>query len=442
MSEKIITLQPVVGSATEMIQAAVDECFACGGGTVVLENGVYHVGSVRVRSNVTVYLKKNVLILGSRNIADYDILRKDKIEPLLPEDITYTMWSSPRRDRDCSFLKKAGSYWTIAIFRVVRAKNVKIIGEPGCVIDGQNSYNPNGEGKCRGAHGISMYNSSDMEFDGLTIRNTGNWAFASYFCQNMTFRNLRIFGGYDGVHTSAADNVLVENCEMDVGDDCIAGFDINGMTVRNCSLDTHCSTFRVGGTNILIENCTTKAYGKFVHPYRRSLEDKIAGVTTENYGELRHPLSFFTYYSDFSLDVRNRPGNVVVRNCQFDSTSRMFHFNFSGNEMWQSNRPLEDITFENVTATNIGMSLSAYGDKEYPFTLTIKDSTITFAEPQPEFIQAAYTTLVDLENVKIEGVDGPLMRSWGGECEFRLKNVEGITENVVEADQPFNRRAI
>ena len=43
---------------TERIQEAIDTCFRQGGGTVVLEAGVYVTGTLQLKSHVTLYLAK------------------------------------------------------------------------------------------------------------------------------------------------------------------------------------------------------------------------------------------------------------------------------------------------------------------------------------------------------------------------------------------------
>ena len=47
--------------------------------------------------------------------------------------------------------------------------------------------------------------------------------------------------------------MLVEDCDIRTGDDCIAGFDNEGLTVRRCRLNSACSDFRIGGHGILVD---------------------------------------------------------------------------------------------------------------------------------------------------------------------------------------------
>ena len=47
---------------TKNIQNAIDECFTRGGGEVVVPEGVFMTGGIRLRSNVALHLLKNAVL--------------------------------------------------------------------------------------------------------------------------------------------------------------------------------------------------------------------------------------------------------------------------------------------------------------------------------------------------------------------------------------------
>ena len=55
---------------TAAVQAAIDACTRDGGGTVLVPAGVFHVGSLELKSNVTLYLVASATLLGSAQIGD------------------------------------------------------------------------------------------------------------------------------------------------------------------------------------------------------------------------------------------------------------------------------------------------------------------------------------------------------------------------------------
>ena len=73
---------------TKPIQQAIDDCFMSGGGVVVIPGGTFRTGSVRLRSNVTLYLMKNARLEGSTDPEDYADYINDTVEPINPRYIT------------------------------------------------------------------------------------------------------------------------------------------------------------------------------------------------------------------------------------------------------------------------------------------------------------------------------------------------------------------
>ena len=444
---KEIKVQPVKGDATSTLQKAFDDCFRAGGGTVTVEKGEYAVKGLRLRSNTTLHLKSGAILKASRNCDDYDILAGDKVEPVPEGDFAPgVVWVTPKKRKTNDHILKCASRWNNAIIRILRAKNVRIVGEPGSVIDGRDSYDPTGEEHFRGVHGISVHESTNLVFRGYTIRNTGNWAHSVWRCADMTFDGLTILGGHDGIHFSVCDRVKIENCTMKTGDDCVAGFDNEDVTVRGCRLNTACSAFRFGGRRVLIEGC--RCWGPGEYPIRNSLPkaDQIAGTSGKGTGR-NNMLSLFTYYSDFTLKVRHTPGDITIRNCTLDRAGRFLHYNFSGNETWQKNRPLSSICFENVAARGVGLSLCAYGDADTRLSLALKDCHISFAAADgkaspKEFIRAAHVSELLLDRVTVEGVDGPCVRSWGDVAEPKAADLKGVAPTAVKAETPFKTQPI
>ena len=50
---------------TDKIQKAIDKCFEMGGGEIVIPEGVFMTGGIRLRSNMPLHLMKNAVLKGS-----------------------------------------------------------------------------------------------------------------------------------------------------------------------------------------------------------------------------------------------------------------------------------------------------------------------------------------------------------------------------------------
>lgn len=400
---------------TEKIQEAIDRCFALGGGEVVVPEGT---GGLRLRSNITLHLLKNACLKGSRNPDDYFGYKRDTVEPI-PDLITNVEWNrveiSTEREKAYKFMRMAGSRWNNALLRAIRAENIAIIGEENSVLDGSDCFDEKGEENYRGPHCINMFYCENVKFYGYTVKDSANWAHALFYCKNITAEHVTVLAGHDGIHMTACENVRIYNSKFYTGDDCVAGFGNINVIVNTCELNSACSAMRFGGTNVLVENC--HIYGPCKYLFRGSLseEEKRNGIKPQTEGHRKNMLSVFTYYADFSIPIEHQPGNIIIKNCKVDYADRFLHYNYSGNEMWQQNRPLQSIYFEDIDATNISMPLTAYGDVKVPVTLKISDSTISFREgyEKIDFMYVCNYDLIELKNVKLPNYQGKaLLKKW------------------------------
>ena len=433
-------VRPTVGDATEAIQGEIDRAFESGGGIVIVCKGEWNVKSLRVRSHVTLYLESGATIRGSRNPEDYFILDKDQVEPVPREWITHEAWTLEQSCSLDNFTRYPASRWNNGLIRLLGAEDAAIIGEEGSVIDGCNPYDPIGEEFYRGPQGVSAINCKRLLLKGYTIRQTGNWAHRIADTTDLLVENVTCEAGHDGVHVNGCDDVVIRNCVIKTGDDCIAGFDNTNVQVEDCYLNTACSGFRFAGTDVKIRRCMLK--GPAEHGFRGSLskEEKMAGVPSGK-ATRNNMLSFFTYYSDGTHPVRQNAGRIEIVDCTSDDTDRLLHYNY-GNEKWQRGKPMTDIAFRNVRATRIKMPISLWGDREVPVRISFKDCEIGFVAPQPELIRGAYISSIEFADVKVSGgVTGPLVRLWqsdGTKPEVRVDRTVGVGDEVVSAKGQWN----
>ena len=443
---------------TKAIQETIDRCFLSGGGIVEIPQGTYLIGGIRLRSNVTLYLRSGAILLGSRNPEDYFGYLEDAIEPLTSMDMTAFPYSSYQEARIkmreqgtedsyyTDYYQKAGRRWNNALIRAIRAKNIAIVGEEGAVIDGANCYDAMGEEGYRGPHAITMHDCENVLFKGYTMRNSSNWGHNIVRSRNVSCENITIWGGHDGVHFTQCHNVDVAGSEFYTGDDCIAGFANINVTVSNCKVNSSCNGFRFAGTNVLIQNCHIWGPGQYAHRYALTEEEKISGKSSDDAASAAHRrnmISAVTYYADYSFPIEERPCNMIIKDCVIENTDRFLHYNYSGNEIWQKQRPLGDIAFQNIKATGIKMPLNAYGDKDDPVTVTLKDVEISNS---PEFsaealVHACHYEKLILQNVKL--LDVPckaLVKRWSTEGNIIFENIASeLTEDayVVDAQEAF-----
>lgn len=431
----IIDFGAVAGSdeiQTEKIQAAVDAAFLAGGGEVVVPEGVFNTGTIRLRSNITFRLLSGAVLNGSKNLDDYTHFLDDKIEPINPDEEFDEDYDSERStlERDLEVGSFVRHRWYDAIIKVYRAENVKILGEKDSIICGNDVYNPDGEEGYRGPHAIQMTYCKNLEFGGYTIKDSANWAHTLFKCENIFVHDITVLAGHDGFHTRICRNILIENSEFRTGDDCISGFANENVVIKNCYLDCACSALRYGGTDILIDNCRTHAPSTYGFRGSLSAEERAASApTNETHRHTQH--TPFLYFCDFPANIKKPQGNIVIQNCVFEQPNSFFRLRFG--QRWCVNRSLVDITFKNCKCVGVSLPIDLYCDKDEPCTLRLEDVEISAREGFEDvaFMHADNFKQIYFENVTVTGFTEPTILS-KTKGEIIMKNSTDIKFKLVD----------
>lgn len=382
---------------TKPIQNAIDQCFLQGGGRVVIPRGIYLTGGLRLRSNVVLYLESGAVLKGSIDPEDYTGYLKDEIEPIDDFD-----------DETISRSVYPFSRWNNAIIRVIDAKNVAIIGEKGSYIDGQNCYDSLGEEGYRGPHVINIQRSEGVLLDGYSLKDSANWAHAIFQTKNIVAKNLTVYGGHDGFDIRTCDNVLIEHCNFYTGDDCIAGFDNHDVVIRDCILDCACSALRFGGNHVLVENCKSVAPSRY--GFRGSLSEEQRKARAETDEHCRHNMHTpFKYYCDFRAEIRKTPGDIIIRNCEFENPDAFFQLEFDGKHKWCTNRSLSSIRFEHCKAWGVSKPILIHGDEKEPLEFVLDHVEITARKgyEHVNVLEGTHYSKISFQSVTLNGYESP-----------------------------------
>lgn len=239
---------------TVAINKAITTCAEQGGGRVVVPQGTFLTGTVFLRSNVFLQLQKGAVLKGSNNLSAYSSFHPTK-------DLS-------RYDSGNGSANANSAYdevWTQALIIGTHLTNAGIIGEG--IIDGNNVFNPDGEENMRGPHTVLLAYCQQMKLEGITVRYSSNYAFLAYDIQKSAFKNLKIEGGWDGIHIRGAQNVKIQGCHFSTGDDGIAGGYWDKMQITHCKINSSCNGIRMiqPSTNLLISHCHIYGPGKNKH---------------------------------------------------------------------------------------------------------------------------------------------------------------------------------
>lgn len=178
-------------SDTAAINAAIQAAADAGGGTVSFGAGRYLSGSIRLRSDVTLYLGAGATLVATEDRSEYD--------PAEPNE-----WDA--------YQDFGHSHWHNSLIWGENVENVAIAG-PGLI---------DGLGLSRGAGG-----------------DPPNKAIALKLSRNVTIRDIRIFrGGHFAILATGVDNLTIDNILIDTNRDGIDIDSCRNVRVSNVSVNS------------------------------------------------------------------------------------------------------------------------------------------------------------------------------------------------------------
>jgi hypothetical protein len=232
---------------TAALQSAIDACHQDQGGTVLIPAGVFVIGTVELKSNVTLHISAQGTLLGTTDKTQYHAADKIPLEG----DATL----------------KDGN---VGLIFAVEAVNITIEG-PG-TIDGQGAQfhspqhgmpSPVGLPSHERPYHLLFYRCNHLRVRDIFLKDC---AYHSIRVIQSTYAwfigihiHSRVNSNNDGFHFISATHVHISNCTVESQDDACALFgSCQNVTVTNCEFSTRWSVFRFGGghaKDIAISNC-------------------------------------------------------------------------------------------------------------------------------------------------------------------------------------------
>ena len=262
----ILTLNQFVDSATKnalFLQSKIDECSANGGGKIVLPNGELLLCTVFLKSNVTIELQEQTLILGPLDFYEY--------QP--DENVDYQLY------QDASH-----SFFHCSMFVAENCENIAIIGNG--KIDMRSVWDEENVRDMvhRGAKCIALKNCKNVLVSDIGVYNVTDLAIYFAGCENVEISNIKMRVYIDGISPDNCKNVKIHDCDIETGDDGIvfkSSYTLNklgecdNIHVYNCRVKSRCSAIKFGTEtnggfkNVVVEN---------VNVY----ESRITGIAVES----------------------------------------------------------------------------------------------------------------------------------------------------------------
>jgi len=294
---------------TTAVQAAIDACAGDKGGTVLVPAGDFVIGTIELKSNVTLHLAAQGRLLGSGSAEHY----------------------------------KAGAgippgNGNIVLISAANAENVTIEG-PG-TIDGNGAKFFTGRGDNTGPgqnsaegyyqrpHLLVFYRCENLLMRDVFLTASAYHCARILQCRRVRLDGVRIYNrvnlNNDGFHINSSEHVHIANCDVVCQDDACALFGSNKfVTVTNCTFSTRWSVFRFGGgqaENITVSNCVI--YDTYGCPIkmRCGARARFENITFSNLilKNVTGPISIGLDSSRGGAGGTTPPAKGVVRNIAFN----------------------------------------------------------------------------------------------------------------------------
>jgi hypothetical protein len=239
---------------TRAIQAAIDACHAAGGGRVVLSQGAFLTGTIRLKSHVTLFIDAGASLVGSPNITDY------------PKDAGVCDWH-PRFSW--------GRELTGSMIYAEGAEDIGIEGT-GTIDGGQRPEEPRafpnaGDSEKRRPMMVRFRDCSKVRLRDVTLTNPASFTTFFVACRDLLFDGVRVrsraTGNGDGFDFDGRERVRISNCDLDTGDDAIGlktflpGKPNADFVISNCIISSSWAAIRLGPEsfadmrNIVMSSC-------------------------------------------------------------------------------------------------------------------------------------------------------------------------------------------
>jgi polygalacturonase len=281
---------------TTAIRKAIETAAEAGGGTVVVPAGKWLTGAIHLENNINLFLATNAELLFSQDPTDYlpsVFSRHEDVECYKFSSFIYANGKTNIAITGEGTLNGQGKpWWDWKESRKESEEQLRAMGDKDVptkerIFDGR-------KGNFLRPAFFQPMDCKNILVEGVTFLYGAFWTITPTYCENVIVRKVRITteGAYghtqngDGVDPSSCKNVLIEYCEFDTGDDCIAikaGRDRDGMRVGIPTENVvvrHCVGLRGHGGIVIGSETSGGIRNVYAYDCRFNGTDRIVRVKT------------------------------------------------------------------------------------------------------------------------------------------------------------------
>lgn len=358
--------------AFELAVSAIAAVSQLGGGQLNVFKGIWFTAPFNLTSHMTLFLASGAVILATED---------EVFWPLMPPLPSYG------RGREYPGLRYG------SLIHGQHLEDVVITGHNG-TIDGQGNvwWQKQKSKKLQHTRGrlIQFLWSNHLKISDITLKNSPFWTIHPYDCVNVTIQGVTILNPIDSPNTDGIDpdscrDVLIENCYISVGDDCIAvksGWDQYGIAYGRAS------------SNIVIRNIIAHSPVSAGVSFGSEMSGGITNITVEN---------LFVWQSKRGVRIKTAEGRggyvskLVFKNITLDVVRVGIVIKTDYNEHPDTHfdpraLPLvHDIAFAGIHGNGIRIPVRIYGSAKVPVNgVEFKDLDVGVTRKKKHIFQCSF----------------------------------------------------
>lgn len=377
---------------SEAIASAIDHASELGGGIVVIPKGEWITGKIHFKSNVNLHLDKGAVLLFSENPADYLPAVSTSWEGM--ECYNYSPLIYAFNCKNVAItgdgeLKAEMEIWQRWFARpkahmenLKRLYNLAFNYKP---VEDRQMINDSAHLR---PQFIQFNRCENVLLDGFSIKNSPFWTIHPFLSKNVAIRNINVYAhghNNDGVDPEMSQNVLIENCVFDQGDDAIAiksGRNPEGwrlktpsknIVIRNCIVKNGHQLVAIGSElsggieNIFIDSCTVVDGAKLNHLLFIKTNERMGGYVK-------------------NIHVSNIKAGKIDLGVLGIETDVLYQWRDLVPTEIRRLTPIEDIYMKNIQVSDAEFVSRILGEKELPIAHVVLENIKTGRIEEKEHI--------------------------------------------------------
>jgi polygalacturonase len=357
---------------TKAIAVAINKANKTGGGIVIIPAGEWLTGQVHFKSNVNLHLSKGAVLLFDDVLSDYLPAVNTSWEGM--ECMNYSPLIYAWKCKNIAItgegtIKAKMDLWKIwgarphphmeSLKRLYNMSYQNVPTTERLMVNDTAHLRP---------HLIQFNRCENIRLEGFSIVNSPFWTIHMYLSKNILLRKLNVYAhghNNDGFDPEMSQNILVENCQFDQGDDAIAiksgrnqeGWRIQvptkNLVIRNCTVKNGHQLIAVGSElsggieNVYVHDCVVNDGAKMFHLVFIKTNERMGGYVNNIY-------------------IKNIKAGRMDLGILGIETDVLYQWKDLVPTYVRKLTPIKNIYLENIKATNVKFESRILAQKELP----------------------------------------------------------------------------